>query len=75
MLIDDPKDEVFTTLLIIIKGLCIIILRTFHCYSATSATKTLLMLKMFRVSISIISRAILSIPVIPIKSIQITLSD
>lgn len=38
MLIDDPKDEVFTILLII-KGLCIIILRTFHCYF--SATDTL----------------------------------
>lgn len=34
MLTDNPKDEVFTTLLML--GLCIIIVRTSHCYAAAT---------------------------------------
>lgn len=72
ILTNDPKDETVTTQLTVRS----IRVRTFSC-DAASVTSGIInfMLKRFWISINLIFRAILSIPVIPIKKIfQVTTS-
>jgi len=70
MLPDDPKDDE-KRVLCLIKIIIALVIRMCHCNAAATATGVFNILsKLFWISTNILFRAILSIPVIPIKVLK-----